>query len=719
MKDHAIYGDRHPNIVEKFPENAFYHVTGHGVLDVTKAPFFAKGDGITDDTQALCEAMTFVRTHQVPATWQDETYCGQRKDKNWIIYLPAGTYLVSDTVSQKWPARGFNLSRGGWDHCEYFDIDSPEHEEQLYARNHGKIPVLHGTEPFFAVDDNNGCYIRGQYPEHELYDEVNWGIRIIGESRDNTVIRLIDNAPGFSGEQIRPVLANVLLQRGSNVNIGNFVENLTIHTGCGNPSAAAMRWNCSNYGGIRNVSLLSGDQKGSVGLLMDRNNATGYFRDVTVSGFDTAILLHAGRETMVSFEYGTLHANCTAVDMGDAKCGGGGDNLSCRKMSITAPKPMICRQAAQLILLESALQGSKAYPAVAVEDEAFFYARKVAFSDCRAAVETVTGAVTEDYIEEFSSAQPKYGADRCRIDIQDIPETDYPADVSQWAVVEDYGAVGDGITDDTDAIRRAFAAGKKAVFFASHIYAVTGSIPVPETVNEVAGVFSSIIRCGGGQPDGIFVIAQDASQPLRIRRFFSAGGTFAEHISQRDLVLEDIYIEFNHVRNSLFRDDSYVPRGADPESGVWVCSRNATPQIRKREFVTDCIMPVFSLADGSGSLENVEYYGRMLDSEHVDTGLYAFKNSDVSIFGFKSENSQTLLSARENTRMEVLGGSMLEFSEKQGPLMICENSALSAMFLLWQITAVPDVILQKDGETLISGADILPLPSEDAAVIVI
>ena len=69
--------------------------------------------------------------------------------------------------------------------------------------------------------------------------------------------------------------------------------------------------------------------------------------------------------------------------------------------------------------------------------------------------------------------------------------------------------------------------------------------------------------------------------------------------------------------------------------------------------------------------------------------------------------------------MEVLGGSMLEFSEKQGPLMICENSALSAMFLLWQITAVPDVILQKDGETLISGADILPLPSEDAAVIVI
>ena len=303
--------------------------------------------------------------------------------------------------------------------------------------------------------------------------------------------------------------------------------------------------------------------------------------------------------------------------------------------------------------------------------------------------------------------------------MKDIPEILYPADPSEWAVVEDFGAVGDGIADDTDAIRKAFASGKKTVFFSSHIYVVNGPIHIPEHVNEVAGVFSTVIRCSGGQPDGIFVIAQRSSQPLRIRRFNSAGGTFAEHFSDRDLVLEDIYVEFNHGRDGLLRDNVYVPRGADPHSGVWVCSRNADPTTRKREFVTDCIMPVCCLADGSGVLENVEYYGRMLDSEHVDTGLYAFKNSDVSIFGFKSENSQTLLCAKENTRMEVLGGSMLEFSQKEGPLMICEDSELSAIFLLWHISAVPEVILKKNGETVIAGKDIAPLASEDAAVIVI
>jgi hypothetical protein len=71
----AAAADAAENIV--FPDDA-------GVVDVTKAPYNAKGDGKADATAALQKALD------------------DHPNSNRIIYLPAGTYLVSDTLH--WPA---------------------------------------------------------------------------------------------------------------------------------------------------------------------------------------------------------------------------------------------------------------------------------------------------------------------------------------------------------------------------------------------------------------------------------------------------------------------------------------------------------------------------------------------------------------------------------------------------------------------------------------
>jgi hypothetical protein len=55
-------------------------LAGYGILDVTKAPHNARGDGTTDNTAALQKAVKDAR------------------DTRLVTYLPAGVYLVRDTI---------------------------------------------------------------------------------------------------------------------------------------------------------------------------------------------------------------------------------------------------------------------------------------------------------------------------------------------------------------------------------------------------------------------------------------------------------------------------------------------------------------------------------------------------------------------------------------------------------------------------------------------
>ena len=77
--------------VQKTTDNIVFPSDG-GVINVKNAPYNAKGDGVTDDTEAIQQALS--------------DYPNQNK----IIYLPKGTYLVSNQL--QWPAG----SRGGQEH---------------------------------------------------------------------------------------------------------------------------------------------------------------------------------------------------------------------------------------------------------------------------------------------------------------------------------------------------------------------------------------------------------------------------------------------------------------------------------------------------------------------------------------------------------------------------------------------------------------------------
>lgn len=66
----------------RLDENAnVAYPASHSIVDVTKAPYLAKGDGITDDTDSIQRALFDVM--------------GQHK----LLYFPNGTYLVSKTLN--------------------------------------------------------------------------------------------------------------------------------------------------------------------------------------------------------------------------------------------------------------------------------------------------------------------------------------------------------------------------------------------------------------------------------------------------------------------------------------------------------------------------------------------------------------------------------------------------------------------------------------------
>ena len=549
-------GDRQPPVRQVFPPDTFYH-SGKGgrVLDVTRPPFNAKGDGVTDDTEALVAALRFVREHYDRLAGDGYAYCTRRRNRDWIVYLPDGVYRVSGTVSQGWPAQAINI-RDGWDKVRTVTVESPEHEQKLNAD--GKQTV---------------------------YGECNWAIRIVGQSREGTIIRLADDTPGFEAGENKPILALCLLECGSNVNVGNFVRNLTLDAGRGNPGAVGLAWSSSNYGGIRNVAIRAGQGSGSVGLLMNRRNATGYLHDIRIDGFDVGLDLSAGAETAITLEYASFNRQReVAIRAGGAH---GKNSFSARKIAVRdAPTAVRLGRNTLGVLLDCTFSANdKRDAAMVLADDACVYARGLTVSGYASALhKNGQSLLPGGKIDEYASVKMLGREDRGAALALQLPVRDTPLilpeqDVTQWANVDDFGASGDGVTDDTAAVQKAMSSGRPVVYFPQAHYVINGTVDIPPEVREVDFLFGAIYRsvARGHTNSGIFRVTGHSQSPLLLHSAVTAGGVFVEHAGERPLILEEIEVYFHHCRGYAARPDMLFPGPAAQDVPVWRLYHNADP----------------------------------------------------------------------------------------------------------------------------------------------
>ncbi len=193
-------------------ENIVYPSAAAAILYITKPPYNADKSGKNDCTKALIRA-----------------YDDALKD------LIEG---YKQTVALKKANPNLKVTREG----------KPDHV--LFPFKTPPCRIIYIPNGIFLISNT----IEYSYDslKNRLCNELSRQIHFQGQSKDKTIVKLVDNTPGFGIGTHKPVI-NFIKGEKSNVAMSNTFENITLDIGSGNPGAVGIQFEAANTGAIRNV----------------------------------------------------------------------------------------------------------------------------------------------------------------------------------------------------------------------------------------------------------------------------------------------------------------------------------------------------------------------------------------------------------------------------------------------------------------------------------
>lgn len=542
------------------------------VVDVTKPPYSAKGDGKSDDTAAIQRALTDAM--------------GQHK----IVYFPNGIYVVSATLA--------------WS------------------------------------NKNSG-------------NQNAWGFNWIqGQNSVKTVIRLAD---GTFPDPKAPAAIMWCGGFGSADWFHNYIQDMTFDIGRGNPGAVGLQFYSNNTGAIRNIAIVSPDGDGVAGLDLAHRDMNGPLlaRNVVVRGFDIGIRTGNAVNSQ-TFDRINLR--------GQKKAGfeNTGQAVAIRMLHSENSVPAVCTYGT-LSLQDAELIGkadAKNLPAVvnfnggriALRDvNTVNYSRAVAdvaTPDFAAALrvtgEDKPGSLGPKVAEYFShTSTSPYGGPRqsLRMAVEEPPEMPWD-DLSDWAVVDRFGADPTGNKDSAAAIQRAIDSGASTIFFPGS-YALKSAVTLRGKARRLLGTGNWIDYTRQSKVD--FIISDGDPRTVVIEHFAPINGG----------------IEVRTDRTVVIRS---------------VESHPITLAGKGQVFLEDVATSNLQVTAGQ------RVWARQLNIENEGDHL-TNDGGDVWILGYKTERGGTLLHTRGGGRSEVFGTfSYTTTAGKLAPMFVTTDSHVFAFF---------------------------------------
>ena len=467
----------------------------------------------------------------------------------------------------------------------------------------------------------------------EYMSELCRGIHIMGEDAESVTIKLADNSEGFEKDSKKPLLSlntreEACIKATTNVAQMNTVEDLTLDCGKGNDGAVGLRFCSNNSGRIENVNIIS--EKGYAGI------QTACKAEATVTNVKCC-----------GFDYGmdVPQSSIMVVD--------GADFSGCNIAGIYTYSSIMT-----ILKLDS---GNNPH-LIFGDGEGVYYADEKCSS----------------YEGELNGNKLYKEVECAWLRNMKIPKNIRSCNPDDWVCVDDFGAVGDGVTDSTLAIQKAMNSGKPIIIFGEGHYLIDGKIKIPATVKTVDFMFCDLFAgrpLVGGEIDGVFDICEDSEDILFMENLytfeqFCGHMRCVKHSAKRDLVLSDFHNQasasyFNTVEGSkVYMDncastigtytlncvldrEGYIPVYAHmipyEFHGQTVYGRQVNPERADIEVLNDNSQIMFDgfKVEGPGVAVKTVNCGRTqvngaccgIGYKHATNGLWETEDSDVLLQG--------------------------------------------------------------------------------------